>query len=160
MHILIYSAEAVLATSMKWLPSKSKTCWYSQFWLFSLMIINGWYVEVFQNVVTLTPWICLWKEFCSVFLFFTQVTGYVLIANVFVKNVTLTSLTLIRGDTLFKPPVQVRINGTNTTRNSQKQSKGYALFVSLNFKASSNAIGMRLLGLSSLTGREIFKFLI
>ena len=92
------------------------------------------------------------------FFFLTQVTGYVLIANVFVKNVTLTSLTLIRGDTLFKPPVQVRINGTNTTRNAQKQSKGYALFVSLNFKASSNAIGMRLLGLSSLTGREIFKF--
>lgn len=70
-----------------------------------------------------------------------EVTGYVLIANVYAQNVTLESLTIIRGDTLFIPP-----------KHNSTESKGYALFVTLNYKLASDSIGMRLLGLRNLTG--------
>ncbi|XP_067930070.1 epidermal growth factor receptor-like isoform X2 [Watersipora subatra] len=73
-----------------------------------------------------------------------EVTGYVLIANVYAQNVTLENLTIIRGDTLYTP------DNERTQDNSTQQS-GYALFVSLNYKPESDSIGMRLLGLKNLT---------
>lgn len=76
-----------------------------------------------------------------------EVTGYVLIANVYAQNVTLENLTIIRGDTLFKP------HKTNDTSDDQ-QSRGYSLFVSLNYRRDSSVIGMKLLGLRNLTGRS------
>lgn len=80
-----------------------------------------------------------------------QVTGYVLIANVYVQNVTLENLRIIRGDTLFVP----HSSSSQTTQNltTPQVQKGYALFVSLNFMPASESIGMRLLGLKKLTGK-------
>lgn len=74
-----------------------------------------------------------------------EVTGYVLIANVYAQNVTLENLTIIRGDTLFTPH---QSSGNSTDDGEQ----GYALFVSLNYRSGSDSIGMRLLGLKNLTG--------
>jgi len=79
-----------------------------------------------------------------------EVTGYVLIANVYAQNVTLQNLTIIRGDTLFTP--QNMNNVMPTGNNSQSLPKGYSLFVSLNYQSGSDTIGMRLLGLRNLTG--------
>lgn len=77
-----------------------------------------------------------------------------LIANVYVQNVTLQNLTIIRGDTLFRPNnlAVYSHNITNTQQQQTSHGRGYALFVSLNFMPSSDAIGMRLLGLKNLTG--------
>lgn len=77
-----------------------------------------------------------------------EVTGYVLIANVYVQNVTLENLTIIRGDTLFQ--IEETTGGNSTV---QKKG-GYALFVSLNYRKESDSIGMRLLGLRNLTGES------
>lgn len=79
-------------------------------------------------------------------------TGYVLIANVFVHNVTLEGLKLIRGDTLYYPPALSLSGGTRNTTNR----RGYALYVSLNFERGSDTIGMRLLGLKKLAGEDNF----
>ena len=68
-----------------------------------------------------------------------EVTGYVLIANVYAQNVTLENLTIIRGDTLYVPD----------TKSKKRSSEGYALFVSYN---SRTDIGMRFLDLRSLAG--------
>ena len=72
-----------------------------------------------------------------------EVTGYVLIANVYAQNVTLENLAIIRGDTLFVPD----------TKSKERSSEGYALFVSQNYRRESSSIGMRLLGLKNLTGK-------
>lgn len=74
-----------------------------------------------------------------------------LIASVYVQNVTLQNLTIIRGDTLFRPDSQ-EIPGHNLTSMQPMNDHAYALFVSFNFMPSSDAIGMRLLGLKNLTG--------
>ena len=79
-----------------------------------------------------------------------EVTGYVLIANVYVRNLTLENLTIIRGDKLFRPPSGAIDNASPDGTN--RESAGYALFVSLNYKKFSDSIGMKLLGLRSLTG--------
>lgn len=82
-----------------------------------------------------------------------EVTGYVLIANVYVQNLTLENLTIIRGDKLFRPPSNgAVVPADQGSQESQRKEQGYALFVSLNYKKSSDSIGMRLLGLRSLTG--------
>jgi len=75
-----------------------------------------------------------------------EVTGYVLIANVYAQNVTLENLTIIRGDRLFSPDT------TNVNTSDSTTQRGYALFVSLNYMRGSDSIGMRLLGLRNLTG--------
>lgn len=78
-----------------------------------------------------------------------EVTGYVLIANVYAQNVTLENLTIIRGDTLFTPHKTT----SNSSNDAATQNQGYALFVSLNYRRESDSIGMRLLGLRNLTGK-------
>lgn len=80
--------------------------------------------------------------------------------NVFVSNVTLANLTLIRGDTLFKPPAPtlpvLPSNITDTAASSARQpSSGYSLYVSLNWQKYSDAVGMRLLGLKALAGKAL-----
>lgn len=95
------------------------------------------------------------EEFYNVDLSFLnsirEVTGYVLIANVYVQNVTLENLTIIRGDTLFHIEETISSNGSNQVHTRQRDD-GYALFVSLNYKKDSDTVGMRLLGLRNLTG--------
>lgn len=97
------------------------------------------------------------EEFYNVDLSFLnsirEVTGYVLIANVYVQNVTLENLTIIRGDTLFHIEETVGSNGTADEHTSGPKDDGYALFVSLNYKKDSDTVGMRLLGLRNLTGK-------
>ena len=85
-----------------------------------------------------------------------EVTGYVLIANVYAQNVTLENLTIIRGDTLFVPPPKTNVNETS----APSQTRGYSLFVSLNYRRESDSIGMRLLGLRNLTGNSILIILL
>ncbi|KAF6039827.1 Egfr [Bugula neritina] len=75
-----------------------------------------------------------------------EVTGYVLIANVYVQNVTLENLRIIRGDSLYQP-LNTSFNSSRVS--STPQSNGYALFVSHNYMSPS--IGLRLLGLTKLT---------
>lgn len=81
-----------------------------------------------------------------------EVTGYVLIANVYVQNLTLENLTIIRGDKLFQSPSSGGMPDGGQHEANDRGSSGYALFVSLNYLKLSDSIGMRLLGLRSLTG--------
>lgn len=84
-----------------------------------------------------------------------EVTGYVLIANVYVQNVTLENLTIIRGDTLFEIEETSNGNSSSSINSGGQTSRGYALFISFNYRKDSDSIGMRLLGLRNLTGEVI-----
>jgi len=66
---------------------------------------------------------------------------------VYVQNVTLENLRIIRGDSLYQP-LNTSFNSSRVS--STPQSNGYALFVSHNYMSPS--IGLRLLGLTKLTG--------
>lgn len=76
-----------------------------------------------------------------------EVTGYVLVASVYVRYLPLESLIIIRGDTLFVSGE--KHSGDAATNSSQKDNK-YALYVSVNYKVGTT-IGLQQLGLHNLS---------
>ncbi|XP_067934321.1 epidermal growth factor receptor-like isoform X2 [Watersipora subatra] len=80
-----------------------------------------------------------------------EVTGYVLIADVYIRNVTLENLALIRGDSLYYPSEDSdSTRSTPSPAMSFSNKTGYSLFVSHNFMKERDSIGMRLLGMRNL----------
>ena len=71
----------------------------------------------------------------------------------YVRNVTLENLRLIRGDSLFYTPDVSRGNQSTVSTTSPANKRGYSLFVSTNCRRNSDTIGMRLLGLRQLAGQ-------
>ena len=74
---------------------------------------------------------CLWLQNIQ------EVTGYVLIVSNYASYMSLTSLRIIRGRTLFISP---------------DEHTGYSLFVSHNYKPGSLTVGLKELQLVSLHG--------
>ena len=70
-----------------------------------------------------------------------EVTGYVLIVSNYAQLISLTSLRIIRGRTLYFP-------------NPDDQSAGFSLFVSHNYKPGSLTVGLHELQLVSLHGHS------
>lgn len=67
-----------------------------------------------------------------------EVTGYVLIVSVFVDNLSLSNLRVIRGRTLY-----------------EHEQKYYALYVALNYNPNVITVGLKELQLTSLYGKCI-----
>ncbi len=80
-----------------------------------------------------------------IFLTHREVTGYVLITAMFADYVPLTSLTIIRGNSLYEP------HGSDQTGVIQNR---YSLYIALNYKLNSTSVGLKELRFSSLHGKR------